>query len=100
MPDWTPLPEGVEWKREPVFDLVLRRSELVERFGEPQHVGLDSNGVGLFDAWTVRFGCDLEVALWCFDGAEGPPSDQPTFIPVRADSIERRHVAFHLGFVG
>lgn len=100
MSDWTPLPEGVTWRREPLFDLVIRRSELIDRFKDPQHVGLDSGGIGLFDAWTMRFSCGLEVALWCFEGAQGRPSDRPTFIPVRADSADRRHVAFHLGFVG
>ncbi|MGH1344812.1 MAG: hypothetical protein ACRBN8_24845 [Nannocystales bacterium] len=34
------------------------------------------------------------------DGAQGPPTDRPTFVPVRANAPDRRHVAFHLGFVG
>lgn len=54
----------------------------------------------MFDAWTLRFVCGLEVALWCFDGAEGPSSGEPVFVAVRASCVDRRHVAFHLGFDG
>lgn len=89
----------LQCRREPLFYLELRRSELERRFGPPQHVDLDSNGVGDFDAWNLRFPCGLEVALWWFKGeADATVSeDRRQHVSVRANDREHDHVRFHLG---
>jgi hypothetical protein len=63
---WEPLYEGVAWRSPPLFNLRLSRAAIVAVLGEPDLTNLDSNGVGLFDAWALRFSCGLEVMIWIF----------------------------------
>jgi len=56
-PSWTSPPLAV-------FEALAATIEA--RFGPPSERGLDSNGLGLFDAHCLRFPCGLEVALWRF----------------------------------
>jgi hypothetical protein len=71
------------------------------RFGPPSMRDLDSNGVGLYDALCVRFGCGLEVGLWRFHlGAQLrsiDPETEPSRYEVYANQPDIAHVAFHLG---
>jgi hypothetical protein len=104
MSDWSGLPEGVSWKSKPLFNFDLDRRSLLTKFGPPHAVNTDSNGVGLFDAWFVRFSCGLEVAIWMFhdrfDGELVRPverDDDPRNIEVHANEQERSHILFHLG---
>jgi hypothetical protein len=69
-------------------------------FGQPQIVDADSNGIGPFDAWTLRFPCGLEVCLWIFHWrSDFSPIDDPNelaVIEVRANAAHERHILFHL----
>jgi hypothetical protein len=61
---------------------------------------LDSNGVGLFDLWTVRFPCGLEVALWSFHMSHSMevPAEEPRGVEVYANEADGAHVLAHLPF--
>jgi hypothetical protein len=63
---WEPLANGVAWKSPPLFNLLLSRAGIVAVLGDPHATNLDSNGVGLFDAWALRFSCGLEVTISIF----------------------------------
>lgn len=77
------------------------RRFLEERFGEPQLRDLDSNGIGLFDAWLLRFDCGLEVALWIFqqrpDASVVLGPDELAIVEFHANEVTRGHILFHLG---
>jgi hypothetical protein len=67
-------------------------------------VDLDSNGVGLFDAWFLEFSCGLEVAVWQFhDRFDGEfvraavGDDEERHVEIHATERERDHILFHLG---
>lgn len=95
MSEWQPLIAGVSWTSPPLFNLEVGRTEIVGRFGAPQLRDVDSNGVGLFDAWCIRFACGLEVALWSFTERQLPAG-----IEVHANEHERQHILFHLRLAG
>jgi len=88
---WEPLPAGVTWKCPALFNLPLRREAVVRALGEPHLKDLDSNGVGLFDFWGLRFPCGLEVAVWLF---EDP--DLPHPVEINANERDLDHIRFHL----
>lgn len=70
------------------------------RFGKPHWTDLDSNGVGRFDAWALRFACGHEVTLWLFHQLELGRDCQPhelAPVEIHADDTERGHTCFHLG---
>ena len=94
------LPE-VRWTSPPLGCVEFSRTWMESRFGEPHHVDLDSNGIGLFDAWLMRFECGLEVALWLFhqrpDFSYIEHPDEPAIVEIHANELERGHVFFHLG---
>lgn len=96
---WVPL-HDVAWQSAPVVYLQRSRASLESRFGAPRLVDLDSNGIGLFDAWLLRFDCGLEVALWWFhqhpNWRHARPEDT-TFVPVLSNETELGHILFHLG---
>jgi len=98
---WQPLPAGVTWTSPPLFVFAQTRAKLVACFGEPSLRDLDSNGLGSFDAWALRFACGLEVTLWIFerDPLQNPvgPEDL-TNIEVHANSRDFDHIACHLPF--
>ena len=91
MSDWEPLPNGVVWKSPALFNLEVTRAELESHFGPPQLRDLDSNGVGAYDAWCLRFACGLEVALWWFTERNVPAN-----LEVHANELDRDHILFHL----
>ena len=95
----SPLDE-VSWTSPPLGSAEYSCSFLEARFGEPQGSNLDSNGVGLFDAWLMRFDCGLEVALWIFHQRPDrtPVTDpaQPAVVELHANQTERGHILFHL----
>jgi hypothetical protein len=69
-------------------------------FGQdPQARDVDSNGVGDYDLWQLRFPCDLEVALLAFHLGEGfaeVPPDRETCIEVQANNTDFPHILAHL----
>jgi hypothetical protein len=97
--EWESLPRGVTWTSPPLLLLTGTRTMVARRFGSPSIVDADSNGLGSFDAWPIRFSCGLEVCLWVF--RLGPDlarvaDDDPTPIEVYANRPEADHVLFHL----
>lgn len=89
---WTRLPV-VAWQSEALFYVPLERREIEERFGPASTRDCDSNGMGSFDAWMIRFACGLEVSIWLFTG------ERPA-VEVHANEAETEHILFHLGAAG
>lgn len=87
---WEPLLAGVAWTSPPLFNLSLRRVDVVSALGEPHATDLDSNGVGLFDAWALRFPCGLEITVWLFR------DDRPAPVEIHANDRDFDHIRFHL----
>ena len=81
----------VTWRSEPLASFVADRSSFEARFGPPTECDLDSNGVGLFDAYLVGFPCGLEVSVWRTHEAR-----DSTF-EVYANALDLEHILFHLG---
>lgn len=98
---WASLRE-VSWTSRALGSLLRSREFMESRFGKPVLVDLDSNGVGLFDAWLIRFPCGLEVALWLFhlrpDLTPIIDRNEPAVVEIYANRSEQRHILFHLGF--
>ena len=73
---------------------------MVRAMGAAHLVDQDSNGLGLFDAWALRFACGLEVCLWMFQRrSDGTPIEDATelaTIEVHANEAHERHLRFHL----
>jgi hypothetical protein len=90
---WELLPGGVAWKSPPLFNLRLSRASIVAVLGEPPLTNLDSNGVGLFDAWALRFRCGLESTIWIFHGTD---PDEPANVEIQASERDFAHLRFHL----
>lgn len=84
-------PTHVEWVSPPLISVRIDRAGVEQRLGPPSAVDCDSNGVGLFDAWLVRYPCGLEVALWLFH------ADVPYAGEVHANERDADHILFHLG---
>jgi hypothetical protein len=80
---------GVTWKSQPLANFKRPRAEVEARLGPPVARDLDSNGIGLFDLWCVRFGCGLEVALWHLQMIDA--------FEIHSNEIDLDHIAFHLG---
>jgi hypothetical protein len=102
MTDWTPLPQGVTWKGPPLMNFRASRATMQRSFGEPHQIDIDSNGLGLFGAWSLRFPCGLEMCLWIFhsrrDFSEIADIDEPANIEVHANAAHEKHIRFHLPF--
>jgi len=78
------------------------RAVLVEALGPPHAVDLDSNGIGDFDAWVLRFPCGVELALHLFhlrmrDFSRIDDPHEPGAVEVLTRSPhDGAHVRFHL----
>lgn len=83
-----------------LFGFKATLEELTMRFGPPQSPNVDTNGLGLADAWRVRFPCGLELGLWLLQldgrGTTLGPEERRS-AGVFANARERRHLWFHLG---
>jgi hypothetical protein len=69
--------------------------------GLPQTRDLDSNGMGLYDAWALRFACGLEVLLLAFhmdSKATNIPKDRDTWVEIQANETDFAHIVAHLPF--
>ena len=93
--------ERVSWRSPPLFNYRASRDELTARFGPPSAVDLDSNGLGSFDAWMVRFECGLQIAIWQFNsdpwGVAITAENAPREVEIHANHPELHHLLFHLG---
>ena len=84
----SPHPMHVTWSSPSLFTLRIDRRGVEQRFGPPSAVDCDSNGIGLFDAWDLRFACGLEVGLSLFHSGAAE---------VHASKRDADHILFHLG---
>jgi len=100
MPSWEPLLDGVRWKSPPLFNFRASRTAMVQALGPPHVVDEDSNGIGLFDAWCLRFPCGLEVAIWIFkmrsDGSSVDDPNELSWIEIHANQRHEKHIRFHV----
>ena len=98
---WEPLTNGVSWKEPPLVSFRRARVALEADLGPPQARDLDSNGIGLYDAWALRFGCGLEILLLAFhmdSTARQVPKDRETWIEIQSNETDFGHIAAHLPF--
>jgi hypothetical protein len=98
---WKILPDGVSWNSPPVVNFQKVMSELEQVLGPPPGRDLDSNGIGLFDAWALQFPCGLEVTLMAFQlGSNGGriTATEPRWIELHANSLDFPHILAHLPF--
>ena len=94
------MPAGVSWTSPPLCSFEQSRLWMEARFGEPHWRDLDSNGIGLFDAWALRFACGHEVTLWLFHQRD-PWTDcfphELAPVEIYANDPEHGHTCFHVG---
>lgn len=102
---WEPLVTGVKWKNPPLFTFRMSRARLVTHVGPPHAVDVDSNGVGLVDAWAFRMPCGIEVVVWILHMATDAswrtitdPAEEAN-IEVNANTRDVDHILSHLSFV-
>lgn len=100
MSEWEPLPQGVRWQSRALMTFRISRAAMTTCLGAPSLVDLDSNGLGLFDCWALRFSCGLELALWLFharlDASLIEDETEPAMIEVHANEPRAKHILFHL----
>lgn len=91
---------GVTWTSPSLASFEAMVAAIEARFGPPAAHDLDSNGVGLFDAYALRFACGLEVVLWRFHaGAQMQPIDpavEPSTFEIHSNQRDLEHIACHL----
>ena len=98
---WEALTSGVSWKGEPLVSFRRARAALEVDLGPPQARDLDSNGMGRYDAWALRFGCGLEVLLLAFQinsRMETIPKDRDTWVEIQSNETDFAHIVAHLPF--
>jgi len=97
---WEPITEPVSWKREPLVAFRQSRALLETTLGPPQVSGVDSNGLGLYDLWALRFQCGLEVLLLAFHDSKfvSVPRDCENWIDLQSSDTDLAHIAAHLPF--
>ena len=92
--------DRVAWRSRALAVFEAMAAEIEARFGPPSERGLDSNGMGPFDALCLGFPCGLEVGLRRYHcGAELRVIDddaEPSRYEVYANQRDLEHVAFHL----
>jgi hypothetical protein len=99
---WDPIPGGVTWKSPSLLTFRTGRAFLTSSLGEPHAVNLDSNGLGLFDVWALRFPCGLEATVSIFhlhpngSGAAITNPNEPANIEIHANERDLAHILFHL----
>jgi hypothetical protein len=91
---------GLTWTSPPLAVFETMAATIEARFGPPSERGLDSNGLGLFDALCLRFSCGLEVGLSGLHlGAQVraiDPATDPCRFEIHANQRDLAHIAFHL----
>ena len=99
MSAWQTLPR-VSWSSPPLLSFRASRATLEGALGVPQIANADSNGLGPFDAWAIRFECGLEVWVWLFQlRSDGSTIDDPHELAnaeVHANEPREKHILFHL----
>lgn len=100
MAAWEALLQKVEWTSPPLINFRASRATMEHCLGPPHIVDADSNGVGPFDAWALRFPCGLEVCLWMFQcRSDFSTIDDPNelaMIEVHGNAAHEKHILFHL----
>ena len=98
---WEPLKNGLSSTQGPLVSFRRARSALEVDLGPPQARDLDSNGMGLYDAWAMRFNCGLEVLLLAFhmdSKVQNIPKDWETWVEIQANETDFPHMLAHLPF--
>jgi hypothetical protein len=98
---WKPITEDVPWNRLPLVSLRKSRSFLTGALGQPQAREVESDGIGPYDLWAMRFPCGLEVLLLAFHRAPdfSPLSpDDAGSVVLESSSVDWAHIAAHLPF--
>lgn len=54
------------WRSPPLFTFDCSRARIVELWGRPLAVDLDSNGLGLFDVWAREFDDGTQATFWWY----------------------------------
>jgi hypothetical protein len=96
----TPL-EEVTWRSPPRATFGAMAAEIEARFGPPSARGLDSSGLGPFDAHLLRCPCGLELSLWRYHlGPQLEPIDAAvaacSYEIYSSEPADLAHLAFHL----
>jgi hypothetical protein len=90
---------GVSWKEPPLVSFRRARAALEADLGPPQARDLESNGIGLYDAWALRFGCGLEVLLLAFHmDSMAENISKESWIEIQSNETDFAHVVAHLPF--
>jgi hypothetical protein len=98
---WQPLTSGLSWEQRPLVSFRRARTSLEADLGPPQARDLDSKGMGLYDAWMLRFSCGLEVLLLAFHmdaKAAQIPKDRDTWVEIQSNETDFAHIIAHLPF--
>ena len=97
---WKPITDRVSWKREPLVAFRQSRSVLEATLGLPQARDIDSNGLGLYDLWALRFHCDLDVLLLAFHDSKfvPVPPELENWVDLQSNDTDCAHIAAHLPF--
>jgi len=98
---WEPLKGGVSWREDPLVNFRRARAALEADLGPPQARDLDSNGIGPYDAWALRFPCGLEVLLLAFhldSRVQKVPKDRETIVEIQSNQTDFAHISAHLPF--
>jgi len=98
---WKPFAPPVLWDRRPLVLFRESRHSLEGVLGAPQERDGDSNGIGPWDVWALRFECGLEVLLLAFHLASDfseVPASEVTWVEIQSNSTEFPHIATHLPF--
>jgi len=97
-----PLTSGVSWQQQrPLVSFRRARRSLEADLGPPQARDLGSNGMGPYDAWTLHFGCGLEILLLAFhldSKAATIPKDRDTWVEIQSNETDFAHIIAHLPF--
>jgi hypothetical protein len=100
--DWHPITEDVAWDPRPLVSLQKARSFLCTALGPPQARDVESDGIGPYDLWAMRFACGLEVLLlafhWDLQAGVALDPDQENRVVLESSSADWAHIAIHLPF--
>jgi len=100
--DWHPITEDVAWDPRPLVSLRKARSFLCAALGPPQARDVESDGIGPYDLWAMRFACGLEVLLlafhWDLQAGVALEPDQENHVVLESSTTDWAHIATHLPF--
>ncbi len=87
------LDEGVGWRNETYLATTnVEESALRARFGEPLRGVSVLDGIGPMKAWTSRFACGCELAVWAVESFAG------RYVAVLSIDPDIDHVLHHFAF--